>query len=333
MGLSFSKAADDSVADMAENKLSSLILTPQIRRLNIDPRSPTLEIVRTPIEVFTPKEMMAANENIEKSLNLTNNFDPRSPTMEFQRTPIDVNSETRAKPIYNRLLSNARQPIIVLTPIRPREKTTSDSKLLEESKKNVNVNKRHSFSGLLETNIDYVETDLDVVIQKKVLQNELIEELENCEDVYNSDVEDEDASMTDNSKFELSATEERLFQMKIDEITNGDILNTGGSCLFELDKKLTDLICDDTDVEVKSPITIPKPNHRTPLGDRNINNQPKKVIPVLKVNNKPTKLPKHLSKIPVFKEKRLKGSSAQCENTPPRLTNRSHWSTEDSLII
>ncbi|KAF5284148.1 hypothetical protein FQR65_LT00148 [Abscondita terminalis] len=249
-----------------------IVSTPEIRRLNEDPRSPSSDILRTPIEVMrTPVRKVTTTFSVEEEQEV----DPRSPNTEYSRTPIQV-------PIHNKHLDTARQTA-GCTP-----------KLLQSSTKIVKQeNKRNSFVGLLETNIDFVETDLDNVA---------------------STVEDQ----------EIKSLNEELFE-DIEELEL-----SVDKCVEELDKKLTDLIYENAEINIKTNVIKARGDNRTPLGDRHVNQN----VPVLKVHDKPTRLPKNISKIPVFKEKKIKGHFIQCENTPPRaVNNRSHWSTEDSLII
>lgn len=108
-----------------------------------------------------------------KSKTILLGIDPRSPTVEFTRTPIIVNvseSETVEK-IHNKNLDRVKRSVII-TPKSTSRKQVSEKispKLLESSPLKVKSNniKRKSFVGLLETNIDYTETDLDAVIREK----------------------------------------------------------------------------------------------------------------------------------------------------------------------
>ncbi|XP_030765350.1 uncharacterized protein LOC115889486 [Sitophilus oryzae] len=102
----------------------------------------------------------------------------------------------------------------------------------------------------------------------------------------------------------------------------------------ELDKKLTNLIYEDEDLVVCPRIVQMKEHVRIPLGVRN-GNQDKNHAIKLKVSDKPRKVENGSSKIPVFKEKKIK---VQCENTPPRgmktgKSKKSQWDPKDETLI
>lgn len=102
----------------------------------------------------------------------------------------------------------------------------------------------------------------------------------------------------------------------------------------ELDKKLTNLIYEDEEPVVCPRIVkVKDPQNRTPLGLRNDHN--KMPLQKLKVSDKPRKAEYVLSKIPVFKEKKIK---VQCENTPPRSMRgikpkKSQWDAKDDTMV
>ncbi|KAJ8978173.1 hypothetical protein NQ317_009661 [Molorchus minor] len=165
------------------------ILSPEPRKKlgELDPRSPSTYLSRTPLEVLYQvagklsdlKEVEYVLETPEKCKTVVLGIDPRSPTAEFKRTPIVINADESEMPkkIYNRNLDRVRQ-FSVITPKSTKEKPSTANiippKLLESSPINPRpeINKRKSLIGLLETNIDFTETDLDTVIQEKFKTNE-----------------------------------------------------------------------------------------------------------------------------------------------------------------
>lgn len=103
----------------------------------------------------------------------------------------------------------------------------------------------------------------------------------------------------------------------------------------ELDKKLTHLIYEDKDLVVCPRVVKIKDQNRTPLGLRNGTDNKKPATQKLKVSDKPRKADYAVSKIPVFKEKKIK---VQCENTPPRSMRgttykKSQWDAKDDTLV
>lgn len=95
--------------------------------------------------------------------------DPRSPTNEFVRTPIvlsDGPNDPLIKKIHNKNLEKVIQSEICTTPTLKKD---NNPKLLESTSiiKRNDAYKRKSFVGLLETNIDFTETDIDAVLKEK----------------------------------------------------------------------------------------------------------------------------------------------------------------------
>lgn len=114
--------------------------TPQRRHvvLPVDPRSPSLEVQRTPIVVSASKNEQFPEEIRNKTLDKVKISD-------LLNSPVSV-SGTFARHVPPKLLSSC-----TVTP-----------------KLKVDAYKRKSLI-LLETNVDYTETDLDVVIREKCL--------------------------------------------------------------------------------------------------------------------------------------------------------------------
>lgn len=146
-------------------------------KYGIDPRSPTSAFWRTPILLNTSKNNLFLN-NSDDNFEIYNSpiaantislgIDPRSPTREFVRTPIVINTsnDNFVKILHNKNLDKAIRSEI-FTSIKKSNKAAP--KLLESSpiKCRIEAYKRKSFVGLLETNIDFTETDIDAVLKEK----------------------------------------------------------------------------------------------------------------------------------------------------------------------
>lgn len=298
-----------------------------------DPRSPSLEIDRTPIILPGNKRRHSQWGNPNKSSELLNK------SVELQKT--DTSSELPNKSVELQsdksleLLNNTRSPPRLLESIPILSKTPDK--------------KRHSLIGLLETNLDYQETDLDKVIQKQSPKsistikgdekddnqslsktpdpNQLIKEVltvAEFEDI--SIVSEEIVSTVDNETIEFTKDLIEEGEKLVLENKKVDIILPA---VAEFDKKLSNLIYEDK-ITIKSPKSPLNREGRMPLGVRDHN----KSLPKLRVSDKPR------SRIPVAKPNRPRGrvSNVQCENTPPRhegmnKVGKSRWGTEDSLII
>lgn len=115
-------------------------------------------------------------------------IDPRSPTTEFVRTPIIVPDDNAALPtkLHNKNLDNVRKTLVntPLTNFKKKLPERTSPKLLESiviSPKSTEI-KRKSYVGVLETNLDYIETDLDTVKPKGKLDDDVDDKLE--EEMY-----------------------------------------------------------------------------------------------------------------------------------------------------
>lgn len=181
----------DELLEREENVPSTPKLPPKITNIQeLDPRSPSLNIVRTPLELLTSSTESLKPKMPIRNKNLLLGVDPRSPTTDFERTPIIVGSQIydSCRKLHNKNLEKVNSVELQNTPsssIRP--------KLLESSPigSRLDSHKRRSLVGLLETNIDYTETDLDSVLQekykidennqKKNLDDEFIDEKDNID--------------------------------------------------------------------------------------------------------------------------------------------------------
>lgn len=428
MGNPISKSIDEAKEDSSDSNASNPttpVSRPKFSKdLNeLDPRSPSANIIRTPIQDVVSDMNSTINYEIIGTPTTTKilSFDPRSPNSEFVRTPIVVNREPgevkiASMKLHNKNLDNVRKSIIQCATPPPKESASTPErgiippKFLGSSPVVVksNDNKRRSFAGLLETNLDYVETDLDAVLLKTGIQNistssrkpatpikELKENFLNstnspkspviniCEkanvdprsptleflrtpiqvmkkigEIELNDVNDEARSYVDetiNHKDNAHIKEESrgIHQQneevldnpkpKVIEVKEKSALKQDTKIVKnvkEFDKKLSNLIYEDVDVNTPQKIQKPKDENRTPLGNRNVNGAIKKSAIKLKVSDKPTKSVLGHSKIPILKDKFINGKLEPCENTPPRSANirneivkKSNWDADSTLII
>lgn len=288
------------------------------------------------------------------------NYDPRSPSVEFTRTPIVI--ERQSAKLRNKTLDNVRKQMMETTPFKTTGKSeesnsSKKSPILLEShvKKNASQNeKRNSTIGLLQTNLDYIETDLDnvqnngkieqkkVVLDEDLFDSQLVNEIEDEKSIELFEPIDNFVdNVVDNKKI-IEDIDEEVKDIKV-HLSNETIKDEPPkidldpqNLLSEFDKKLTNLIYEDK--YLNTPVkTIPSKDGRTPLGDRNRNDNVKPKKNKLKVHDKPLKIDYTVSKIPVYKAK--KSDFIQCENTPPVMkindsrVPKSMWDTEKTIII
>ncbi|KAJ3654906.1 hypothetical protein Zmor_014059 [Zophobas morio] len=337
----------------SESVPSSPILTPS------DPRSPSANIARTPMEAIlgskskedVPDEAQQDTSEPNDVVNVIFGIDPRSPTVEFNRTPIIVGAVAKEKStkLQNKNLDNVRKLEIQTTPVTTIRKSSNivPSKLKHSPGSVASENKRKSFVGLLETNIDFTETDLDAVCQAKNILNQSLP-VALAEDVPSNKLKDQmetlqiaSACTTELSK-ELkendSQSEDKEVELPNERIVEEKVVNVTAQ-VKDFDKKLTNLIYEDDSEEDKLTLrsTKVKENNRTPLSIRNMNDDPKRIKNRLKVSDKSRKT--EISKIPVFKDNHRK-IGVQCENTPPTKFEEpqykpkvSRWDADKTLII
>ncbi|XP_019870550.1 cell division cycle-associated protein 3-like [Aethina tumida] len=161
MGTSESKIGKIPDEEISEGSLPSTpILAPKPLKTyeqdEFDPRSPTANICRTPIQTLLASADL--NETTDSPYIL--DLDPRSPSAEITRTPIVINKseDDLLRKVHRRNIKKTEQQSKIIGP-----------KLLDSSPitSKPDANKRKSFVGVLETNIDFTETDIDSVLQQK----------------------------------------------------------------------------------------------------------------------------------------------------------------------
>ncbi|XP_017777711.1 PREDICTED: cell division cycle-associated protein 3-like [Nicrophorus vespilloides] len=366
--------ASKVVEEIKEEKTESCsvpttpILTPKVKILSeFDPRSPSTNIVRTPIQKLSSPNDSGIKENECDSFNIGSPVpkmllqDPRSPTYEYMRTPIVVSANSCENQAVTKNLEGVRKTLTLITPKKISDMSSHvPPKLLESSPVTAkpNDNKRKSMVGVLETNLDYVETNIDEVITNKValVDEETVESKESASDLKIKFFEQKtnednfeaasssngDASLnnTDNKRVIVdddgliikssSTVEEDEPTPKIDEAAP-KVQDKVQSSEQEFAKKIATLIYTDEDsVLVNRQSKKQKECNRNPLGIRN-------GVPKLKVSDKPRKNEFSTCKIPIYRNK----LSTQCENTPPKsMANvKAHrskvaqWDSDNTLII
>lgn len=330
-------------------------------------------------------------------------IDPRSPTVDFVRTPIVVPEGEAPLPLklHNKNLDNVRKSLLQSSITKQIKKKlpakATPPKLLESNviaMKPVE-NKRKSYVGLLETNLDFIETDLDKVktnledgfsldlykdegendnvVEEPNLPEEVFEQCctpqrninspECVENICLNDVIDPRSPTREFFRTPVAHIIEKVevLQMKetninsvCDENDDGLIITSSielptksdnqsdkTESLKDFNQKLTNLIYEDEE-ESQTVIRSKKVEDgqsRTPLRTRNTNTTVNKGISKLKVHDKPRKSKKDFSKIPVFQNRKGRGKiTQQCENTPPaslndRKTGKQHWDANNTLVI
>ncbi|XP_050297151.1 uncharacterized protein LOC126736691 [Anthonomus grandis grandis] len=176
----------------------------------LDPRSPSRHISRTPIQMVSlvaeqqsptlhiKTDGAAVTETPLKN-HLVLGIDPRSPSVELNRTPIIVDNTSPELPqkIKNKTLDKVRNGEI--RNINPKYEQKVGEVHVTPKNKRGDFNKRKSLV-LLETNIDYTETNLDDVIREKYP----VEQLENlsaaCCDAQHNSITECTESLVESSK-------------------------------------------------------------------------------------------------------------------------------------
>ncbi|KAK9888469.1 hypothetical protein WA026_000718 [Henosepilachna vigintioctopunctata] len=181
MGSSESKQYKDD-QDLPSTPMQCTIKPSNVKNVSeMDPRSPNFNIIRTPIEVAIISNEAEVETNMSQ---MEIAADPRSPSDQFTRTPILIQSSVSGRTpfkLHNKILDNARSSIYY-TPTKTSKiqkdfqinRTPIPPKLLESSPvSRKHCENRKSFVGLLETNIDYRETNLDNYIETNTFSSGL----------------------------------------------------------------------------------------------------------------------------------------------------------------
>ncbi|GLV37908.1 hypothetical protein CBL_06390 [Carabus blaptoides fortunei] len=254
---------------------STPISTPKTRVIEDDPRSPSTNIVRTPIQIGpnisklnTPiigviNTLAGESDDFSKD-NLVMNVDPRSPSVEFTRTPI-VAGNVPGK-FRNKNLDHVKKQLTEFSPLKKVEKSENQSVeqvtpvktvqgpiLLEVTpitKKLEQAQKRKSYVGLLETNLDYVETNLDTVANKlnslgasndeNIAEVDITEEEENIEICEVIEKENKISSEMENES-DYDEMKEQQIQETVDNKTDEEIIET-----------VVEESTESTDIQVKN---------------------------------------------------------------------------------
>ncbi|XP_065164724.1 uncharacterized protein [Atheta coriaria] len=241
MGITGSKVAQEDKEDVTAGSVPTTpILTPKVKKTVeelVDPRSPSCSILRTPItsaSPLTPEANTCDTFNINSPVLIKNLEDPRSPTCAFTRTPITAVDDTidLLKRVQIRNLQNIKKVISDMPSQIP-------PKLLESSPihRKPDENRRKSFVGLLETNLDYVETDLDAVIMSK------------------SSPSQNQIKSVSPSKAELKAKFLESVEPEIEPITSTPVQNDKSDDDNVLDTIKTDIVDDDGLITQKDTIS------------------------------------------------------------------------------
>lgn len=277
------------------------------------------------------------------SLNVLDS-DPRSPSTEITRTPIFVSSKISKSEtlLHDKSKENVRKLAMctnaykMMTQDNCRKDNTP--KLIETSTKIVKqTEKRKSFVGLLETNLDFYETDIDKAMEKLQTNEE--------RDEYKTDPKSpttdflKTPTQTDKNIDEVDINDEILPDIAVEctpckVIEPVDLLQN-----ILVEEGTNELSIADTveDVHNEMPETKLLNNEvstRKPLAECNANLTAKNSK--LKVNDRPTK---RKSRIPVYKNKVIQGKLQTCENTPPQKVlsakdrPKPEWDANNKSII
>lgn len=173
-------------------------------------------------------ELLSDNETPVKNKFILG-IDPRSPTTDFKRTPIilDPTEGDFPRTLRNKNLDKVRRTELLTSPIRSTEEYKASPsvippKLLQSSpiKARTDAYKRRSLVGLLETNIDFTETDLDSILKEKY-KTENVEEITETKECFPPDLE----ASSENNNLNNKSDNEILENSNILESLEGLIEN------------------------------------------------------------------------------------------------------------
>ncbi|XP_077302494.1 protein msb1l isoform X2 [Arctopsyche grandis] len=156
----------DLTKECFEKYETDTIINPSIRALmnQIDPRSPTLDFQRTPLAVLikNPELMAKYNQiNADISLNNSNLFCNEEANISHQNNNIESCQRNLDDELSEHIDNeNAEVP----KASNPHESTPECSAIVESD--NIVGENDCRVPGLLETNLDYIETNLDTVKRK-----------------------------------------------------------------------------------------------------------------------------------------------------------------------
>ncbi|CAH0557979.1 unnamed protein product [Brassicogethes aeneus] len=305
---------------MQQKKKDVLHRVDIVKNDNMDPRSPTAEFMRTPLQIARKiGEIELNDEEIKESI------EEKRAEEQFLEKLDDIINENKEKDVVDEgnLEEDFNEHII-----EKLERSLEDQQFLEkldeitDEKEEVNVK--------LDTNNEEIVEETEAEITPS-----LVEEIKKIQEEI-----EQEYPLPESIK-----TIENSLKTKIPELQITPIANVTQN-VREFDKKLTHLIYEDKDLVVLPRVVKLRENNRTPLGNRNSTGEIRNV-PKLKVSDKPRKSDGHnkkseyaVSKIPVFKEKGKK-MQVQCENTPPmnmdlkpRVNKRkSHWDNDNTMVI
>lgn len=270
---------------------------------NVDPRSPTSDFIRTPIQIVKKIGEIEVN-------------DPETDSI-FEYDTINM-GDTKDNIVENSKSCDLNEKIMDV--VATEEYTNSIHEMIVT---NENLQIKQLAENQVPDEVNIIE-GLDV-ISETVPQDRLASET-----VSQSKSAPVSPSNTKPSNISLNGSRSTPSTPPLVNLT---------ADIKELDKKLTNLIYEDQDIIVCPRIVQLKDVlDRSPLRSRNVIETDKKSAQKLRVSDKPRKSEGGVkSRIPVYREKVKKGK-IQCENTPPRYLDRkkqvknTHWDSTNTTL-